>query len=194
LADWMRAREPDLSMRYVITSKKVTGCHTTTLDIQGMKNRRRVAYAAFKLEIPPSAQKLMPGNPRPDEFPAFQARRSKVDHCIKRIGVLLLGLSYFIGSFCLELRANNSPFRACRAIVLHRRGHRRRPLTPMSYRRPSRQGPSGGALSGGLLLAAHAAFRRTDFGPQKIHSATANRSRLGGFGWALGKLSSAPVD
>jgi len=65
--------------RYVITSKKVTGWPQYTLDIRAWKTGAEVASDPFKLEIPPNAQKLMPGQiPDLDEIPGlFKAKGAK---------------------------------------------------------------------------------------------------------------------
>jgi hypothetical protein len=47
--------------RYVITSKKVTGWPQYTLDVRTWKAGNEAAPDGFKLEIPPGAKKLTPG-------------------------------------------------------------------------------------------------------------------------------------
>jgi hypothetical protein len=76
---WIAQGARPYPCRYVITSKKVTGWPQYTLDIRGWKAGAEVAADAFKLEIPPSAQKLMPGQiPDLDEIPGlFKAKGAK---------------------------------------------------------------------------------------------------------------------
>ena len=73
--DWQiwtaQGARPD-PCRYVITSKKVTGWPQYTLDIWAWKAGTDVASDDFKLEIPASAKKLMPGQvPEINEIPAL---------------------------------------------------------------------------------------------------------------------------
>ena len=76
---WIAQGARPYPCRYVITSKKVTGWPQYTLDIRAWKTGAEVASDAFKLEIPPSAQKLMPGQiPDLDEIPGlFKAKGAK---------------------------------------------------------------------------------------------------------------------
>jgi len=80
--DWQiwiaQGARPD-PCRYVITSKKVRGSPQYTLDIRAWKAGGEVASDAFKLEIPPGAQKLTPGQiPDLDDIPGlFKAKGAK---------------------------------------------------------------------------------------------------------------------
>jgi hypothetical protein len=76
---WIAQGARPYPCRYVITSKKVTGWPQYTLDITAWKTGAEVASDAFKLEIPPSAQKLMPGQIADlDEIPGlFKAKGAK---------------------------------------------------------------------------------------------------------------------
>ncbi len=76
---WIAQGARPYPCRYVITSKKVTGWPQYTLDIRGWKAGAEAPSDPFKLEIPPSAQKLMPGQiPDLDEIPGlFKARGAK---------------------------------------------------------------------------------------------------------------------
>ena len=76
---WIAQGARPYPCRYVITSKKVTGWPQYTLDIRAWKTGAEVASDAFKLEIPPSTQKLMPGQiPDLDEIPGlFKAKGAK---------------------------------------------------------------------------------------------------------------------
>jgi hypothetical protein len=72
---WIAQGARPYPCRYVITSKKVKG----SLDIRAWKAGSDVASDAFKLEIPPGAQKLTPGQiPDLDEIPGlFKAKGAK---------------------------------------------------------------------------------------------------------------------
>jgi hypothetical protein len=76
---WIAQGARPYPCRYVITSKKVTGGPQYTLDIRGWKAGDEVASDTFKLELPPSAQKLTPGQiPDLDEIPSlFKAKGAK---------------------------------------------------------------------------------------------------------------------
>jgi len=76
---WIAQGTRPYPCRYVITSKKVTGWPQYTLDIRGWKAGTEVAFDGFKLEIPPGAKKLMPGEvPDLDEIPSvFSAKGAK---------------------------------------------------------------------------------------------------------------------
>ncbi len=76
---WIAQGARPYPCRYVITSKKVTGWPQYTLDIRAWKAGTEVASDGFKLEIPPNAQKLMPGQiPDLDEIPGlFKAKGAK---------------------------------------------------------------------------------------------------------------------
>jgi len=76
---WIAQGARPYPCRYVITSKKVTGSPEYTLDIRGWKAGAEVASEAFKLDIPPGAQKLTPGQiPDLDEIPGlFKAKGAK---------------------------------------------------------------------------------------------------------------------
>ena len=76
---WIAQGARPYPCRYVITSKKVTGSPEYTLDIRGWKAGGEVASEAFKLDIPPGAQKLTPGQiPDLDEIPGlFKAKGAK---------------------------------------------------------------------------------------------------------------------
>jgi hypothetical protein len=76
---WIAQGARPYPCRYVITSKKVRGSPEYTLDIRGWKAGAEVASEAFKLDIPPGAQKLTPGQiPDLDEIPGlFKAKGAK---------------------------------------------------------------------------------------------------------------------
>jgi hypothetical protein len=76
---WIAQGARPYPCRYVITSKKVTGGPQYTLDIRAWKADGEVASDAFKLEIPPGAQKLTPGQiPDLDDVPGiFKAKGAK---------------------------------------------------------------------------------------------------------------------
>ena len=76
---WIAQGARPYPCRYVITSKKVTGWPQYTIDIRGWKAGPEVASDDFKLEIPPGAQKLTPGQiPDLDEIPGiFLAKGAK---------------------------------------------------------------------------------------------------------------------
>ena len=76
---WIAQGAQPYPCRYVITSKKVKGSPQYTLDIRAWKAAGEVASDAFKLEIPPGAQKLTPGQiPDFDDIPGiFQAKGAK---------------------------------------------------------------------------------------------------------------------
>jgi hypothetical protein len=73
---WIAQGARPYPCRYVITSKKVKGSPQYTLDIRAWKAGGEVASDAFKLEIPPGAQKLTPGQiPDFDDIPSlFRAK------------------------------------------------------------------------------------------------------------------------
>ena len=69
---WIAQGARPYPCRYVITSKKVTGWPQYTLDVWAWKTGTDVASDDFKLEIPASAKKLMPGQvPEINEIPAL---------------------------------------------------------------------------------------------------------------------------
>src|SRR6266404_7397748 len=69
---WIAQGARPYPCRYIITSKKIRGWPQYTLDIRGWKAGTEVASDGFKLEIPPGAQKLMPGEvPDIDEVPGI---------------------------------------------------------------------------------------------------------------------------
>ena len=76
---WIAQGARPYPCRYVITSKNVQGSPEYTLDIRAWKAGGEVASDGFKLEIPPSAQKLTPGLiPDLDEIPGlFKAKGAK---------------------------------------------------------------------------------------------------------------------
>ena len=76
---WIAQGAQPYPCRYVITSKKVRGSPEYTLDIRAWKAGGEVASDAFKLGIPPGAQKLTPGQiPDLDEIPSlFKAKGAK---------------------------------------------------------------------------------------------------------------------
>jgi hypothetical protein len=76
---WIAQGARPYPCRYVITSKKVTGSPEYTLDIRGWKAGAEVASEAFKLDIPPGAQKLTPDQvPDLDDVPGlFKAKGVK---------------------------------------------------------------------------------------------------------------------
>jgi hypothetical protein len=76
---WIAQGARPYPCRYVITSKKVKGSPQYTLDIRAWKAGGEVASDAFKLEIPPDAQKLTPGQiPDLDDIPSlFKAKGAK---------------------------------------------------------------------------------------------------------------------
>src|SRR6185295_4325538 len=76
---WIAQGARPYPCRYVITSKKVKGSPQYTLDITGWQAAGEVTPDAFKLEIPPGAQKLTPGQiPDLDEIPGlFKAKGAK---------------------------------------------------------------------------------------------------------------------
>ena len=76
---WIAQGARPYPCRYVITSKKVKGSPQYTLDIRGWKAAGEVASDAFKLDIPPGAQKLTPGEiPDFDDIPSlFKAKGAK---------------------------------------------------------------------------------------------------------------------
>ena len=76
---WIAQGARPYPCRYVITSKKVKGSPQYTLDIRAWKAGGEVASDAFKLEIPPGAQKLTPGQiPDFDDIPSlFKAKGAK---------------------------------------------------------------------------------------------------------------------
>jgi hypothetical protein len=76
---WIAQGARPYPCRYVITSKKVKGSPQYTLDIMAWKAGGEVASDAFKLEIPPGAQKLTPGQiPDLDDVPdIFKAKGAK---------------------------------------------------------------------------------------------------------------------
>jgi hypothetical protein len=76
---WIAQGARPYPCRYVITSKKVKGSPQYTLDIRAWKAGGEAASDAFKLEIPPGAQKLTPGQiPDLDEIPGlFKAKGAK---------------------------------------------------------------------------------------------------------------------
>jgi hypothetical protein len=76
---WIAQGARPYPCRYVITSKKVKGSPQYTLDIRAWKAGGEVAPDAFKLEIPPGAQKLTPGQiPDLHDIPSlFKAKGAK---------------------------------------------------------------------------------------------------------------------
>ena len=76
---WIAQGARPYPCRYVITSKNVKGSPQYTLDIRAWKAAGEVTPDAFKLEIPPGAQKLTPGQiPDFDDIPGiFQAKGAK---------------------------------------------------------------------------------------------------------------------
>ena len=76
---WIAQGARPYPCRYVITSKKVKGSPQYTLDIRAWKAGGEVASDGFKLEIPPGAKKLTPGQiPDLDDIPAlFKAKGAK---------------------------------------------------------------------------------------------------------------------
>jgi hypothetical protein len=76
---WIAQGARPYPCRYVITSKKVKGSPQYTLDIRAWKAAGEVAPDAFKLDIPPGAQKLTPGQiPDFDDIPSlFRAKGAK---------------------------------------------------------------------------------------------------------------------
>jgi len=76
---WIAQGARPYPCRYVITSKKVTGWPQYTLDITAWKAGTEVPSDSFKLEIPPDAKRLMPGElPDLDEIPGiFSAKGTK---------------------------------------------------------------------------------------------------------------------
>src|SRR5437762_140440 len=76
---WIAQGARPYPCRYLITSKKVTGWPQYTLDITAWKAGAEVASDGFKMEIPPGAKKLMPGEvPDLDEIPSiFAAKGAK---------------------------------------------------------------------------------------------------------------------
>jgi hypothetical protein len=76
---WIAQGARPYPCRYVITSKKVKGSPQYTLDIRAWKAGGEVPSDAFKLEIPPDAQKLTPGQiPDLDDIPSlFKAKGAK---------------------------------------------------------------------------------------------------------------------
>jgi hypothetical protein len=76
---WIAQGARPYPCRYVITSKKVRGSPEYTLDIRAWKAGGEVAADTFKLEIPPGAQKLTPGQiPDLDDIPSiFKAKGAK---------------------------------------------------------------------------------------------------------------------
>jgi hypothetical protein len=76
---WIAQGARPYPCRYVITSKKVKGSPQYTIDIRAWKAAGEVASDAFKLEIPPGAQKLTPGQiPDFDDIPGiFKAKGAK---------------------------------------------------------------------------------------------------------------------
>jgi len=76
---WIAQGARPYPCRYIITSKKIRGSPEYTLDIRGWNAGAEVASEAFKLEIPPGAQKLTPGQiPDLDEIPGlFKAKGAK---------------------------------------------------------------------------------------------------------------------
>jgi hypothetical protein len=58
---WIAQGAQPYPCRYVITSKKVTGWPQYTLDVRTWKTGNEVAPDGFKLEIPPGAKRLVPG-------------------------------------------------------------------------------------------------------------------------------------
>src|SRR6267378_6638304 len=76
---WIAQGARPYSCRYVITSKKVKGSPQYALDIRAWKAGGEAASDAFKLEIPPGAQKLTPGQiPDLDDIPGlFKAKGAR---------------------------------------------------------------------------------------------------------------------
>jgi hypothetical protein len=76
---WIAQGARPYPCRYVITSKKVTGGPQYTLDFRAWKAGGEVASDTFKLELPPGAQKLTPGQISDlDEIPGlFKAKGAK---------------------------------------------------------------------------------------------------------------------
>src|SRR6476620_11301198 len=76
---WIAQGDRHYPCRYVITSKKVRGSPEYTLDIRAWKAGGEVASDAFKLGIPPGAQKLTPGQiPDLNDIPSlFKAKGAK---------------------------------------------------------------------------------------------------------------------
>jgi len=76
---WIAQGARPYPCRYVITSKKVKGSPQYTLDIRAWKAGGEVASDGFKLEIPPNAQKVTPGQiPNLNDIPAlFKAKGAK---------------------------------------------------------------------------------------------------------------------
>jgi hypothetical protein len=69
---WIAQGARPYPCRYVITSKNVKGGPQYTLDIRAWKAAGEVAPDGFKLEIPPGAQKLTPGQiPDLDDIPSL---------------------------------------------------------------------------------------------------------------------------
>jgi hypothetical protein len=76
---WIAQGARPYPCRYVITSKKVKGSPQYTLDVRAWKAAGEVGPDAFKLDIPPGAQKLTPGQiPDFDDIPSlFRAKGAK---------------------------------------------------------------------------------------------------------------------
>jgi len=76
---WIAQGAQPYPCRYVITSKTVKGSPQYTLDIRAWKAGGEVASDGFKLEIPPNAQKVTPGQiPNLNDIPAlFKAKGVK---------------------------------------------------------------------------------------------------------------------
>jgi hypothetical protein len=76
---WIAQGAQPYPCRYVITSKKVKGSPQYTLEVRAWKAAGEVAPDAFKLDIPPGARKLTPGQiPDFDDIPSlFRAKGAK---------------------------------------------------------------------------------------------------------------------
>jgi hypothetical protein len=145
---WIAQGARPYPCRYVITSKKVKGSPQYTLDIRAWKAGGEAASDAFKLEIPPGAQKLTPGQiPDLDDIPSLfkakeqsdyvQAHRCSVAGCNHL--VLLPGARRTIRDSGLA------------GLHVHRRGRRRPPPDADECRR--RRATDLASLCGrGLLL------------------------------------------
>lgn len=76
---WIAQGNRPYPCRYVITSKKVAGSPQYTVDTWAWKTGGEVTSDGFKLEIPPNAKKLMPGEvPELNDIPGlFKAKGAK---------------------------------------------------------------------------------------------------------------------
>jgi hypothetical protein len=160
---WIAQGARPYPCRYVITSKKVTGGPQYTLDIRAWKADGEVASDAFKLEIPPGAQKLTPGQiPDLDDVPAFSRRKEQSDY-VQAHRCCVAGCNHLV-----LLPGTRRPIRdsGLAELRLHRRGRRRPPPDADECRR--RRATDLASLCGRGLLLGERCVPTDEFQPRKF--------------------------